>query len=45
MNKTKQAKYNQRHGNKEQTENNQREVGLGGWGVKGLSSNIYKGSR
>ena len=46
INKTnKQAKYNQRHWNKEQTDSNQRGGGGEQQGEqgKGLSSNMYKG--
>ena len=48
INKTnRQAKYNQRHGNKEQTESNQRGRGGEYWGKirKGSSRNMYKGHR
>ena len=46
INKTnKQAKYNQRHGNKEQTDSIQGEGGEGKWGKigEGSSRNMYKG--
>ena len=41
----KQAKQNQRHGNKEQTDSNQRDGGEGQWGKEGEGSsrNMYKG--
>ena len=43
MNKTnKQAKYNQRHGNKEKPDSNQRRKGRGIIG-EGTSRNMYKG--